>query len=180
MRKAFILNSNLNLGHFFVSKNSASLNYLTIILLIFSLKVPLESKAQSISPSVLGTAAYGFQDSGNSIDSSVGEMMITTIGEDLIITQGFLQPKHYVPCSDYTLIAYPNPTKGILNVEFEGCDEKVSYAAIYDIFGKILFDDQIPDRKLDLNELKSGIFFLKVFNSSGAELGTIKIAKVSQ
>lgn len=180
MQTSVSLNSNLNLGVFFISRNSVFLNCLKFIFLIFLIKVPLESQAQLVSPNVISVASLSFVEGENSYSFSIGESLTSTLESGNIITQGFLQPKHQVRCTNFTLVAYPNPTPDLINLRFEGCDDKISRAAIIDIFGKVLFDAEINGSSIDLSEINTGIYFIKVFNNRGDDLGVVKIAKVTR
>ena len=65
---------------------------------------------------------------------------------------------------------YPNPVKNILTIEYTSNNDKPNYK-LYDISGKLLLEGS--GSKVDLSELKNGIYFIKVEN-----LKSIRIIKV--
>lgn len=66
---------------------------------------------------------------------------------------------------------YPNPTNGILNIGIESEMTDAIYSVkVYDLSGKIVFSkNNLPKGKntLDVSELKNGIYFIELTNSSG-------------
>lgn len=172
--------SELNLYQKINSDNRAFLKSLRVILIILMLKVPLETQAQMITPSVLSSWSADVHIGTTQYSFSVGELAVSTVENGKIITQGFLQPQNFVPCQGFTLIGYPNPTTGILNFGFEGCDDKVGKVILMDLFGKIILKLDVTDNQIDLSDLKEGIYLLKAYNLSGSDVGTLKIARVSK
>ncbi|MCF8230389.1 MAG: T9SS type A sorting domain-containing protein, partial [Bacteroidales bacterium] len=67
--------------------------------------------------------------------------------------------------NDFSLRAYPNPFSRILHLEFEKTPEKAKIN-IYTLNGKPIMQKRIFDKAstLDLQNLKSGPYLLKVFN----------------
>ncbi|CAM3864320.1 Secretion system C-terminal sorting domain-containing protein [Flavobacterium branchiophilum] len=59
---------------------------------------------------------------------------------------------------------YPNPVKNILNFKTE---HNVSKVEVYDIAGRILSSNSISENKIDLSELKTGNYILKLFTEKG-------------
>ncbi len=57
-----------------------------------------------------------------------------------------------------SLKIYPNPTSGFLNIK--GLNNKLA-VSIYDLTGKIVMQKTVVNEKLDISELKSGIYLLK-------------------
>jgi hypothetical protein len=70
--------------------------------------------------------------------------------------------------SDSRLLIYPNPTKGILNIEFDNIDNKISSLSIVDILGDIIYNENIDNKtfkystKIDLLKYANGIYFVKL------------------
>jgi len=176
----FTANFRLNLDHFLNSTNPVSLKYLIVILIILLLKVPVESKAQTITPMVNASWSADLEINQIQYSFTVGEMAISTLQNGKIITQGFLQPENFIPCKVFTLVAYPNPVAEELHFRFEGCDDKVGRVMLIDVYGKLLLDYDVKEDRLDLSELKTGIYILRAFNPLGKSIGTIKIAKIGK
>ncbi|MBC7523472.1 MAG: T9SS type A sorting domain-containing protein [Flavobacterium sp.] len=63
-----------------------------------------------------------------------------------------------------TIAIYPNPVKDIL--EFKTI-ENVSKVEIYDISGRILSSKSVTENKLNLSDLKSGNYILKLYTEKG-------------
>ena len=67
---------------------------------------------------------------------------------------------------------YPNPVKDILNFKTE---QNISKVEVYDIAGRILSSNSITENKIDLSELKTGNYILKLYTEKG--MFNIKIVK---
>lgn len=59
---------------------------------------------------------------------------------------------------------YPNPVKNILNFKTE---KNISKVEVYDIAGRILSSNSISENKIDLSELKTGNYILKLYTDKG-------------
>lgn len=70
------------------------------------------------------------------------------------------------------IVAFPNPVKDVLNFTSEQSIIKVQ---IYDVSGRILSSNTTSDNKIDLRNLKSGNYFIKVFTEIGSQ--SMKIIK---
>jgi hypothetical protein len=64
---------------------------------------------------------------------------------------------------------YPNPATTSLLVSLEGVDAEVSTITIQDLSGKIVYSTETSDVStlLNINELKKGLYLIKVSNSNG-------------
>jgi hypothetical protein len=62
------------------------------------------------------------------------------------------------------IFAYPNPVKNFLNFKTE---QNILKVEIYDIAGRILSSNSISENKIDLSELKTGNYILKLFTEKG-------------
>lgn len=67
---------------------------------------------------------------------------------------------------------YPNPVKDILNFKTE---YNISKVEVYDIAGRILSSNSVSENKIDLSNLKTGNYILKLFAEN--EIMNIKIMK---
>lgn len=59
---------------------------------------------------------------------------------------------------------YPNPVKNILNFKTE---DNISKVEVYDITGRILSSNSVSENKIDLSNLKTGNYILKVYTEKG-------------
>lgn len=59
---------------------------------------------------------------------------------------------------------YPNPVKNILNFKTE---HNISKVEVYDIAGRILSSNSVSENKIDLSELKTGNYILKLYTEKG-------------
>jgi hypothetical protein len=62
------------------------------------------------------------------------------------------------------IAAYPNPVKDFLNFKTE---HSISKVEVYDITGRILSSNSVSENKIDLSELKTGNYILKLFTDKG-------------
>ena len=68
------------------------------------------------------------------------------------------------------LIVYPNPTSSIINIE-----QDFTTAKVYDISGRELLKS--TSKTIDLSELPSSIYLLRLYDNSNKVLGTSKVVK---
>lgn len=100
-------------------------------------------RAQSIAPSIINAAGGSATLAGNKYDWSVGEMtMVSTLtGSGVIVTQGILQPFHYVPTSVSDpsfaddLQVFPNPAISALNIRYNSAGKGTLSYSLYDMRG---------------------------------------------
>ena len=65
-------------------------------------------------------------------------------------------------------LVYPNPTRGILNIEFDILDNKKSSLSIVNILGEVVCNENIENKtskystKIDLSNYSNGIYFVKI------------------
>lgn len=151
-----------------------------LFLLLATLFVSVVSTAQSITPSVLNHAGFDFQQGEFTASISIGEFAVTTLASPTgIITQGFLQPVRYNPCTDVQIRYYPNPVKDEIIVEALGCESKIESIEFFNVWGQQLSQIvRAKNNKIEFGSYAPGVYFMKVNLSIGqAEL--IKIIKVS-
>ena len=65
---------------------------------------------------------------------------------------------------------YPNPTTSIINIE-----QDFTSAKVYDISGRELLKS--TSKTIDLSELPSSIYLLRLYDNSNKVLGTSKVVK---
>ena len=71
------------------------------------------------------------------------------------------------------MLVYPNPTQGVLNIEFVNIDNKISSISIVNVLGDRIFNEKIDSNslkyssKLDLSKHSNGIYFVKFIMKEG-------------
>lgn len=82
-----------------------------------------------------------------------------------------------VNCNKGSVLAYPNPASGFINVNITGADNKVTIAQLFNGAGQIMLNKTLQNgtTQLDISKMASGIYQLKLMNSNGTE--NIKIVK---
>jgi hypothetical protein len=112
--------------------------------------------------------------------TSIGEVLVTTLtGHSATVTQGFLQPLRYNPCSEITISFYPNPTVGEVTIEAMGCEAKIESMEFYNSWGQLLTVIGRPENnKIDLGNLSPGLYFINVLLTQGSSQ-LVKIIKTS-
>lgn len=92
-------------------------------------------------------------------------VMVSGIGVDsksIIVTQtGNLGTKE---SKTLIMMLYPNPTSDILNIQSQ---EKITKAEIYDFTGKLLLQTTVIDKKINVNTLSKGTYFIKLHTEKG-------------
>jgi hypothetical protein len=151
---------------------------IVITLLLFVI-TPLFGAAQRIAPEVINLAGRDLEGTGAVITVSIGEPAIATFfNTDFILTQGFLQPA-ILPCEEFELVYYPNPTPDDMIIKVLGCDVKIEAMQLFDVWGRIITTiSPTKDNKVKLGDISPGAYFIKVYYTN-SETETIKIAKVS-
>ncbi|MFD0779098.1 ELWxxDGT repeat protein [Flavobacterium myungsuense] len=79
--------------------------------------------------------------------------------------------------NDLGITVYPNPSKGIINLELT--DLKEAELSIYNVAGQKVLTKKINEKKsrLDLNTLDNGIYFLNFKNNDGTTVKKIILDK---
>lgn len=78
------------------------------------------------------------------------------------------------------LFAYPNPTEGLLTIDFQSADEKVQLL-VFDYTGKIISDQQLNTEhtmrsiNIDLSGNAAGLYFVQMRSSEGVR--TVRVVK---
>lgn len=150
--------------------------FITLLILVIA---PSFGVAQRIVTEVFNLAGRDLEGSGPLITVSIGEPAIATFfSTDFILTQGFLQPE-ILPCKEFKLTYYPNPTPDDMIVEALGCDVKIEAMQLIDVWGRVITTmSPAKNNKVQLGDISPGAYFIKVFFTN-SETETIKIAKVS-
>lgn len=139
-----------------------------ILIPLFALFLWISLSAQSCSPSLLSTCGGHIANSSAQLSYSLGEVITATYATPgNFLTQGFHQPQltstalHEWP--PYLLAVYPNPTSGVLHLEFsEGHDLRIK---LYDLSGKLIHQKKCVQElkaELDLSLLPVGTYQLRI------------------
>ena len=65
------------------------------------------------------------------------------------------------------MLVYPNPTRGVLNIEFVNTNNKISSVSIVNVLGDRIFNEDIDSNtlkysnNLDLSKYSNGIYFVR-------------------
>lgn len=141
---------------------------------------------QSYSQEVISTAGGSGSVSGARVSWTVGEPVTETAqGAGITLTQGFNQGDFLIVTTiqqwegeNQILKIFPNPADNIIYVvsDISGT-EKMNYA-ILDLKGRKLKEGVItlPESQLIVNDLKSGVYFLKLYTTL-KEQGIYRIIK---
>ncbi len=62
------------------------------------------------------------------------------------------------------VVLYPNPVKDILNFN---TDDNIYKVQIFDLTGKIISSNSVTDKKVNLQDLKTGNYIIKIFTEKG-------------
>lgn len=143
-------------------------------------------QAQQIHASV-NTSGGNASGTGGSVSYSVGQVFNTTaFGTNGSVSEGVQQPFEisvFTGLKDNEAInlffaAYPNPTKGNLTLKIENFETNTFSYQLCDVNGKIIRNEKLTEKIsiVDLSDMKSGAYFIKVTNNRNAGK-TFKIIK---
>jgi hypothetical protein len=158
---------------------SIQIRFLFTLLLFNTFSV----NAQSVSPAVINCTG-GSATAGNLIvDWNVGESIITTQTNGIIVTNGQLQPVDEIISveelsSSWHISVYPNPARDefVITAPSLGIYE----ASVYDLAGKFISKQLLMNtNRIDARSLANGSYFLQVRNTSSQEFKTITLIKAN-
>lgn len=139
--------------------------------------------AQSITPSVINSTG-GTATVGNLIvDWNVGESIVTTQTNGIIVTNGQLQPVDEIISVEelnttWNISVYPNPTRDefVITAPNAGVFE----ASLFDLTGKFISKQTLMSiNRMDVRSLANGSYYLQVRNTSNQEFKTITLIKAN-
>jgi hypothetical protein len=92
-----------------------------------------------------------------------GTLMIRPVfGKDINISTDVEQPDPFDQ-TDYTI--YPNPAQDILHININNYSTNQYRVTVFDIYGKIYLNKSLHESYIDLTELNSGIYFIRITNN---------------
>ena len=111
---------------------------------------PIFVFGQDTSPSLISSSGDSYSNSNVNMEFSIGEIVIETHQNNVILTQGFHQPvlKVHTEVSELNLVTkvYPNPTSDFVIVELE--NDNTGEVLIYDINGKLMLRDKLNNERI--------------------------------
>lgn len=155
---------------------------LAIIISIIILAVGLNSHAQSLSRTVIGSIGFAGIEDEYYLNQTVGEAFSgTSFANFHFLTQGFQQPTLInkgpagQPQSLDAIDVYPNPVSehvgNLLTVSFRVKELTHYYIDIFNVHGARLFHQSYEnmssqDIKVDFSRFGQGIFFVRVYSAN--------------
>ena len=160
----------------------------TIYVILITCMTLSASYAQSLSQYVVGNSGATISGASNTLSFTVGEPVIGNIDNGESLGQGFwLGAIEGVVLStdDFTIDAlttvYPNPTSDYLNITFQDMAGEDFEVVLYDILGRAVLQQEHTNSSgsetINLRSLNTGIYLLKVVQSSTSKSKTFKIIK---
>lgn len=147
---------------------------------LIALISPLTLFSQSISPYLVSNAGGTMESNEVIMDFSIGELVIETLDNTEILTQGFHQDALAVaiPIVELDILTriYPNPSADELLIELSR--QRNGAISLYDIGGKLVIQDVLQGqllKKLDVSDLGAGSYILQI--KSSTETSVYKIEK---
>lgn len=132
-------------------------------------------RAQSLSPFVVSSSGGYYSNTSGQLSFTTGEetMVETFTSGTSMLTQGFQQVFDWgvyvgdYPDPNFSCRVYPNPTDGKFSIVIQSSAACAASVVLYDVFGKIVFQDeivltgQLQNYLYDLKESASGIYLMK-------------------
>lgn len=153
-------------------------------------------RGQSITPSTINSAGGAAQIGTNTYEWSVAEMTVvhTATSPNIIVTQGILQPmppstgiKDQVALYQ-NLQVYPNPTSGIVYLQYNLPSNGTIRYSLQDITGKLILGNKVAVNEnqgklqIDMAGIANATYMLSVSYqplNGAAQLASYKINKIN-
>ena len=115
-----------------------------------------------------------------SFSYSIGQILTSQVNppsdawpdEAITISHGVQQ--FFIPScqfnADIKITAFPNPSKGLVNIELSRWDDVELFLSVYDILGKVILNKAISEKRtqLNLSDLNSGVYLFSIDNICGS------------
>jgi hypothetical protein len=164
-----------------------------LILLNCVLLFSILGHTQTLSPSVLPSAAGTDIAKGIRLDWTLGELAIETASTtNYLYTQGFHQPViilkskpllNNILLQDYSITVFPNPVTSSFNVAVKSKADNNVYLTLTDFNGRIVYSSAVIRKgyqtQVDMRTMASGVYLLSITNPFGVVIGTYKIVKAA-
>jgi PKD repeat protein len=152
--------------------------------LVFSIPQPINTVTYNVSNSITGENDYTIE-SGTTVDLLAGKVVL--LKPNAWVKAGSVFLAAIVPCpearsllntediSTQQLVAYPNPTKGVLQLS----GKPIAEVTIFDIIGKKVYQsgyDDVNQVTIDMSNFLKGLYLVRVVTDTG-EVQSIKIIK---
>ena len=161
-----------------------------IILSILGLCTVALATGQSIERSVIGSSGESVVKTSAELDYSVGEMVTLTSSSLNVdhLTQGFIQPAvdesniSVDPIASVTMDVkvFPNPVKGMLNIQMKSSVDKAVQYQIYDMQGRVVLNGSINENshKVGVSHLASATYILALSIPEEGFTQSIRFTKI--
>lgn len=153
-----------------------------IMLLLLTAVTVTTTHAQTLAPTLVGSAGATAQSSIGSLDWSVGEPVASTLtASNTTLSQGFHQVYIFITSDTDESVGiptlqvkvFPNPTTEYIYVE---AAENIS-ARLYNLVGKEAISTTQPEyeQELKVNHLPAGIYLLEIQSEKNNTRRTFKV-----
>lgn len=138
-----------------------------------------------ISQEAILSSGSNIKNDFGSFSYSVGQILISqnpsainSFTDPVILSHG-VQQVYFQSCNEANLvevIATPNPSNGLVQINLKNWDEKEIELNVYDTLGRNVYNDNISNDqiKLDLSYLNSGMYIISLGYHCG-ELNSFKL-----
>lgn len=160
-----------------------SLPFYSLLLTFLTFFAVNVASAQSITPSVINSTGRTASVGNLIVEWNVGESMVSTQTNGMIVTNGQLQPVDEIISveelsNSWNVSVYPNPTRDefVITAPSSGIYE----ASLFDLAGKFISKHTLMStNRMDVRSLANGSYYLQVRNTSNQEFKTITLIKVN-
>jgi hypothetical protein len=77
---------------------------------------------------------------------------------------------------DFSVIAYPNPSSGVFNINVQSSDKGATGVQVYDMAGRLIENRQVNSDSVEVGRnYASGVYNVKV--NKGAQVKTLRVIK---
>lgn len=154
------------------------MKFYTILIALFLIFISDLTKAQSLSPEVIGSSGDFYTNTGGSVSFTIGETVVETFNDGSnFLTQGFQQSFIIMTSVPETqngnsIFAYPNPLKDYLFLDFNSMEEDTYLITVFDVSGKEIMHKrtqisaQFSTYKMSLSDLQDGIYLIRITNEN--------------
>lgn len=153
-----------------------------IMLLLLSAAMATTSHAQTLAPTLVGSAGGATQSPIGSLEWSVGEPVASTLtANNTTLSQGFYQVYIFITSDTdesagiptLQVKVFPNPTTQYIYIE---AAENIS-ARLYNLVGKEAISTTQPEyeQELQVSHLPAGIYLLEIQSEKNSTRRTFKV-----